>query len=445
MDETLELVAGFGSAVITPPFPAKLSGFAVRTAPSQGVHDDLTAKAMAVGAGDEALVHVVLDLMAVDSPCVARIRRRLADGWGVLPERVAVSATHTHGGPATLGQARLGTVDDEVLRRVEDGAVAAAGAALAAREPARLKLGLGREDTVGRNRRRRDGPIDPHVGVARFERPNGEVLGLHVNYACHPVTVGPDNLLFTRDYPGVVCDTLETLYPGATVMFSTGCCGQINTGHTAEDSIRGVGMQLRTFEEAARLGRLLAAAALHESERLADPRRQGPVVVPPLAVARSAIDLPLAKLDPPEAGLLASAASELRVLRAAGVPLAETLEREAWLGWAESFDPRLTHLPAEVQVLRVGRFCLALFPGEPFVEFALNLRAARPDLVVFPVGYANSMPGYLPYVDAFPDGGYEVATSYLYYGTPAPFLPESSNVLEAAMLSAVAATDASKG
>lgn len=441
MEHVLEVIAGFGVAPITPTAPTPLAGFGVRTAPSQGTHDALYARALALGAADQAMLLIVLDVLGVDAGTAERIRARLADSHGLRAERVAITATHTHGGPVVLSRARLGVVDPVVLERVEDGAVAAAQAALDAREPTTMRAGFGHEATVAHNRRVPRGPIDPSVGLLRFERVGGEVSGLLVSYACHPVTVGPDNLLFTRDYPGVLTDVLEGVYPGATVLFATGCCGQLNTGHSAEDSMVGAGLELRTFHEAARLGKLLAAAALHASERLADPRAPDRPRPGPLAAARTEVALPLRAARPPDATEREAKAEELEAMLAADSPPGERLILEAWLAWSESADFSVRSVAAEVQCLRVGPVCLALFPGEPFVEFGLELRAARPDLMVVPIGYANAAPGYLPHASAFEAGGYEVASSYLFYGQAAPYAPEMGGVLLKRMLETVRATD----
>ena len=33
----------------------------------------------------------------------------------------------------------------------------------------------------------------------------GRPIATHVNYGCHPTTLGPNNLLYSADYPGVLC------------------------------------------------------------------------------------------------------------------------------------------------------------------------------------------------------------------------------------------------
>src|SRR5260370_40622836 len=44
-------------------------------------------------------------------------------------------------------------------------------------------------------------PVDPAVGVIRIDRLDGTPLAGLVNYACHPVGLGPGNMKYSADYP----------------------------------------------------------------------------------------------------------------------------------------------------------------------------------------------------------------------------------------------------
>src|SRR5690606_12706978 len=76
---------------------------------------------------------------------------------------------------------------------------------------------------VGRNW---DGPVDHEVKVLRIDAAGGQPLAAVVNYACHPITVGPDGDLITPDYPGVVKRVVEQA-TGATCLFLQGAAGDI--------------------------------------------------------------------------------------------------------------------------------------------------------------------------------------------------------------------------
>jgi hypothetical protein len=71
---------------------------------------------------------------------------------------------------------------------------------------------------------------------------------------------------------------------------------------------------------------------------------------------------------------------------------------------------------APIQALRVGELGIAAFPGEPFVEFGLEVRKKSPFGQNFVVGLANDHQGYVPTPEGLEQGGYETwraKTSYL--------------------------------
>src|SRR5690606_30623735 len=87
----------------------------------------------------------------------------------------------------------------------------------------------------------------------RIDTLDGAPLATIVNYACHPITVGPDNDLITPDYPGVVKRVVEDA-TGSTCLFLQGAAGDLGP-------VRGVA---RNGEhEYRRLGAILG----HEARR----------------------------------------------------------------------------------------------------------------------------------------------------------------------------------
>ncbi len=441
---------GAASTVITPPAGSELSGFIARTTPMAGVHDELHARALVWSGGstpDDAIALVTLDAIDLNADTVAAIRAWATAQVGIPGERIGVVCTHTHGGPATLAGRWLGRADADylaLLPRLAGGAIAQAARRL---EPVTPTYACGHEATVGRNRRVPGGVSDPAVPILRFQRPDGTVAALLLSYACHPVTLGPDNLLATADYPGYAMRALEASYPGALAVFATGCCGQINTGHTARDGAHGRGQRWRTYGEAERLGRMVAGAAMQAVEGAARAAvgRRATAASPrpvPVGAVRRAVMLPLLatppgdELDRLTEGWRAERERFVGERGAAGA----IAQLTAWLEWAEALrSERLpTTIAAEVQVLTLGDTALVLLPGELFVEFGLAIkeRAAGRDVVT--IAYANGTPGYIPHRSAYPEGGYEVAEAFRYYGYPAPFAPEAGELLVEAALALLA-------
>lgn len=403
-----------GAAIvdITPPIGHAMAGFGARTLPAAGMHDPITVRAVVVD--DTALV--VADVIGLAAETCVRVRTRCC-----LPaERVVVAALHSHGGPASMPGRAGGGTDPAYIARLEDGIVAAIDQAAAKVRPARLSAGLGGDPDVARNRRHADGALDRNVPLLRFDGDDGRTIALVTGYACHPVVLGADNLLWTADYPGFVRRALEAAYPGAVALFATGACGDVNTGHSAQASMTVAAQAERTFARAEQLGARIGAAAL------AAP------LVPMGETVRameSWVSLPLARREP---AAPAEMAALWRTEQATAEPM-RALILDHWIRWAETNalappDP----LPGRVNLLDWGGVPIVALPGEIFSESGLAVRAAfqgRPGLVI---GYAEDNPGYIPPASEFRHGGYEVDEAHRYYGLPASFAPGAAEALVAA-------------
>ena len=433
--------AGFARRDVTPPAGTPLSGFVVRTSGALDAHDRLWARAAAFADGARRLVAVVLDVIAVDAALTAEVRAGVAARSGLDPTDLVLAATHTHGGPALLAEALLGPVAPGVREALAAGAIAAAVAALDDLDDAELAYAVGREAGVARNRRVPGGPIDPDVPVLLVRR-GGVVAGVLTGYACHAVTLGPDNLRFTRDFPGAMLDALEARWPGAVALFLTGCCGQVNTGHVATASLTGEPSPRRTFAMARAHGERLAAAAIAAAH---DAR---PLTAAPLRAARRAVALPLQAPASAPAADLAAWRAELAHLEAADAAAARAstahaatarasaarrADLETRIAWAERIAPRpLAPVEVEAACWALGELAIAWFPGEVFVEHGLELKAADGGALIA-VANALDAPGYVPHASAYPEGGYEVAEAFRYYGRPGPYAPAAGERLAATM------------
>lgn len=446
-----EILLGVAANVITPPVGLDMCGFIARVEPMQGTHDDLLVKAM-VWAEDEALTNaaalVTFDLIDLEPEMVAAIRSRAEALSGIAGDRIGITCTHTHGGPGTMPDRRLGRSDRDYLDRVTTIAAETVAAAAQAIEPVVFTWSLANEPTVGKNRRIPGGIIDPAVPAIRFQRADGSVKALLVSYGCHPVTLGPDNTLATADYPGYVRRTLEAAYPGASVQFATGCCGQVNNGHTSRDGVHGRGSYWRTYAEAERIGRAIAGAALQAAEQSARLEAALPVLDTPIeraaiGTARRTIELPF--LPTASANeLVRFTADSQRALAECeanpATPPGEIARLQVYLAWAEETGrgPNDASESAEVMAITIGDISLVLLPGESFVEFGLDIKARGGSEKVITLAYANGRPGYIPHRSAYPAGGYEVDDAYRYYGYPACFAPEAGELVVEAGLEALA-------
>ena len=401
--------AGVATVDITPSPGLLLAGFAARTQPSTGTHDPLTARALVV----EDTAVVVLDVIGLHEDMAARIRQRCC-----LPEdNVIVAATHTHGAPISM-LGRLGRdADPAFLKQMEDGAVEAIRLAAETREPATLHAGMGGDPAVAWNRRHADGPLDRSVPVIRIRAEDGRCIAIMASYACHPVVLAADNLQMTADYPFYVRQALEAAHPGATSLFLTGCCGDANTGHTAQASWTLAANAERTFVTAERLGRRIAEAALMAEER----PMHGPV-----GATHQELDLQLTRL---EESPLETLAHQWRNELPTAEPVC-TILLTHWVEWAERFATVTPGLwRARVSLLDWCGVPIVAMPGEIFSETGLSVRSAVPDRPAFVLAYAESNPGYIPPASEYRFGGYEVSEAHRFIGMPGAFAPGSAEAL----------------
>ncbi|HZU39296.1 MAG TPA: neutral/alkaline non-lysosomal ceramidase N-terminal domain-containing protein, partial [Gemmataceae bacterium] len=89
---------GVAAVDITPGYPVRLSGFGFRREEAAGVTQPIWAKALAIDDGHGPVVLITVDNLGIPASMVHAVARRLAD-VGVRPDRLAITATHTHTAP----------------------------------------------------------------------------------------------------------------------------------------------------------------------------------------------------------------------------------------------------------------------------------------------------------------------------------------------------------
>jgi hypothetical protein len=408
------MLAGAAIVDITPPAGFAMAGFGARTEPSLGAHDPLTVRALVVD--DTALV--VADVIGLHEAMSRRVRERS----GLPADRVVLAALHTHGGPATMAGRIGGGADPAFLARLGDACVEAIDRAAAAARPVRMTVAMGADPGVAKNRRHPGGPVDGALPLILFHGEDGGVVAAVTSYACHPVVLGADNRLWTADYPGFVRDRIAAAHPGAVVLFATGCCGDANTGHSAQASMRLDADPARTFAAAEAYAARIAAAAFAAKEHAAGD-----------GVAAASTERRL-DFERREAAAPAELAARWRAERIAAAP-ARAVVLDHWIRWADAIAPRpLEPWVARVSLLAWGGVPVVALPGEIFAESALAIRrrlGGRPALVL---AYAEGNPGYIPPLNEFAHGGYEVDEAHRYYGLPATFAPGSAEALVGAAM-----------
>jgi len=384
--------AGFSEAVITPPIGVYLGGFAARLKPSLGIHDDLKVRSLSFEMNGEAAVLVSCDLLAVNSEIVRDSRKLIRDSTGLEEDRVLIAATHTHSGPDMVIPFKE-EVDEawkEVLKRKIAGCAVAAYNSM---DEASVASGIG-EVHIGFNRRRRDGPIDPQLNLLRVDKSSKQPLAALINCACHPVVLGPDNLLISADYPGFAVRNFEKFMrirgKQLKALFFNGACGDINPVTSKGYVCAG------TFRDAERIGSIIAAEALKVYEEL-EPKKPER-----FKAASLTVDLPIREASPKE-----EAERNLRIAEAkASSPLDIDLlyAREEYLLSLIGFKGSVR---SEIQALAVDDTAMVALPGEALVSLGLSIKEFSPFAKTFILGYGNDYLGYIAPAEDFDLGGYE--------------------------------------
>lgn len=431
------LKAGFSKVCISPPKGAPLAGFAAREGVSEGIHDDLFARALVLSDEKSAFALVSVDLLALPSEFVKRVRIGIESRTGISADAVMIASTHTHAGPVTITTFfnPEESVDAAYMNNLAESVEQSVSTAWRDRFPARVGVGTARVDGVGVNRRSPDQrPIDEQVGIIKVEDLNGRARAVLINYACHPTVLGPDNLLVTGDFPNFAIEEIErNIGNDAFAMFVNGTQGNISMGHSSELSAIGVITPGRTFERAAELGHSLAKATLGELPKILTHD------APTLAALTIPINLPLKDYPPlDEAGRSLRDADELLTkLIAEGAPPEEVMPAKTQRLYAsitnfyarETLDLTNGYLPIELQGFRLGDAAFVAIPGEVFVEIGLTLKRRLPN-PIFVFGIANGYVGYIPTREAYETGGYEVVSSKCQAGAANILIEEVAHLTE---------------
>jgi len=257
MEEITRTAVGFGIRDITPSVMVPMSGYDLRTAIAEGVHDPLSVRALAIGGEDPALL-IAFDLLGISAYHAEPLRKRLSERFGIRPERIAASAIHTHAAPKSIFQS-FACYDPSYAAYVLKQAEEAAAEAIATREERTAFLSETLAEGVACFR-------DAGAEGSRFAMPSETIWWekegcapvLMTLFTCHPTVLNEQNLRMSRDLVWGCEKALLTRIPGAKAIFFNGACADISTRYTRRAS---------TFEEAERLGAIWAGRILESREQ----------------------------------------------------------------------------------------------------------------------------------------------------------------------------------
>ena len=422
MSNAIEI--GIARADITPAVGIPMVGFAGRE-PSTRINDPLYATAMAVSCEGEQAVLIASDLLQFKAETVAEFRTLIQAASGIPADRITLACSHTHYGPdvdrAGKQSSSSGPGPAEASELVDayrthlgfkmSGLVQEAQQNL---KPARMGIGWGSSD-IGINRREKtpdgriilgnnyDGPVDREVGVARIEDIEGNPIACLVNFATHPVAQTSQQRAISAGFPGKMTQVIEGL-TGAYCLFLQGAAGDINpaAGFRIPDQ-----RPEDLHKPSDSLGIRLGCEVVRVWETISVGEAQG------LNIALKTISLPrymygdlksARQLDGEFAQELES--RNLSDGRRHWAALRQSRVREAISSY-ETGVP-LDPVEAELQAWRIGGLAFVTAPAEIFNENGTLVKNQSPFDHTFFVGYTNGSIGYVPTVEAYLEGGYEV-------------------------------------
>ncbi len=411
-----QLRAGACEQVITPKTSQFLFGYPHVERWSTGIHDDLYTAALYLDDASIQMMFITNDLIYVPKQQSDQVRTAIEKETGIPFSHIMVSATHTHSGPhmktyaSNQGDPVVGDPDPEYIEYAVSRMIETALEAFRKSEPAVLGLACADSTGIGTNRRDPAGPADHEVPVLTVrDASKSRFIACMAVVSMHPTVLHEDSTLVSADFLGPARSYVKEHMTGAAVPIL------LHTGPSGNQSPRHA-VKANTFAEAQRIGTILGRSVTEAVGRTAFSSRI------PLACGYTHIeDLPrkqFPSLSTAEQALKAKQQlmeekkrnnrprTEIRTLECDIFGLEEqvTLASLAQSGkldtyWNES-------LPAEIQVFSIGSWMFASWPGEVFIEYALQVKQEVPGLYVITLANGE-LQGYICTPEAAEEGGYE--------------------------------------
>jgi hypothetical protein len=417
----MTLTIGVARKIITPQTGIYLIGYGDRTKGNQGVHDDLTATALAIDDGLHRAVIVACDLLAINEHTVARIKAQTGSN-------VVICCSHTHSGPITYAGQRSPRKNREYINYLVTQIVTAVKEAQTNLQPAKLSWAPGEADiAINRRERKLDGyieigvnpmgPVDRSLSLLQAQTLDGKPIVSVVNFQCHGTVLGPKNLLCSADWIGAMRRSLE-LEIGAPVIYLQGATGDLNPNHAlGKDDLTDIdAIGNKVAEQVLKVIPLLAsvageAASFHEEQVWLSLESEAHGSTPPptyRAVLSSMAHVPRFLVD-----FILNYRYPWKTLIAA---------RDGF--W--SVPVVLTHI-------RVGDMVLYALGAEVFTEIGVEIKQLSPTTPALFASVSSGCIGYLPTASEHALGGYEVDMSPYFYRMPGRLKADSAERVLAAV------------
>lgn len=209
------LNVGWAKANITPSYATPLAGYGTRRGKvSTGVRDSLWIRAFVFDNGKTRTALIASDLLIVPPTVVAAVQAQWPKNLGFPADRIYYGAIHSHnsagGWQAGVGSELIaGNYNPEVETFLAKQIITAITEATQRLAP--TEIGYGEISEPNRIENRlvgNEGTVDSLIRMLKFKKATGETA-LLVTYAAHATLLKDENLVVSRDYPGILVDLLE--------------------------------------------------------------------------------------------------------------------------------------------------------------------------------------------------------------------------------------------
>jgi neutral ceramidase len=376
------LRGGVARIDITPAKPVMMFGYASRTNLSTGVHDPLSARAMAFEENGRRLVLMSVELCGFYNGTAEPLHQAILKECRLQPAELFMCAIHTHSAPTPVfEEGKVHANNVEYTHELQGKLSGLACQALDQMVPVQVAVGSG-ASPIGANRREvtRDSAgktnivlgrnpsvlTDREVQVLKLTRTDGnEPAGVLFAYATHSTSLGPRNLLISGDIHGLAAQFVEK-YLGIVAPAFAGASGNIDPWYRVLPEFTATNGWI---PEPVLLSTLLGEEVVHVLKKM------NPQTNVLIKTAIKTVELPGKARGQTEASATTSST------------------------------------PLVVTAGSLGDIAFVGLGGEMFTEIGQAIKRISPFSYTFVFTHCNGAAGYLPIRSSYAEGGYEVQNS----------------------------------
>ncbi len=415
-DNLIEI--GIAQIDITPDYPIRLNGYGSRSTESEGIVQNIWAKALAIGSDDDGpVVMVSVENCGLPDEFTEDVSDRVEHKTGITRENFVACFTHTHSAPClTNSAAFIFGADitpqeqekiDRYTRELSNWIETIVMEALTKRQPSRLAWNIG-ELGFAKNRRTEGGPVDHSLPVMQILNADGTLRAVWASYACHCTTLGGSDNHICGDWAGYAQEEIQKSHPDVTAFITIGCGADANPESRMRPMPEGKQEVFETrLAYAKEHGKALAIEVDHQLERDTTDITEVPKGV------FERVNLPFDTL-----------------------PTREEWEQKASQGGAIGYHAKKhlemledgqvikTDISYPIQAWIFGNeLAIVFLASEVVVDFSHRLKREFDATRLWVGAYTNAFPGYIPSERVLAEGGYEGGGAMIYFGQPTRFAP----------------------